>query len=209
MPTLQRLPASRVLMVADDHLLPHVHVKRNDGCECTVDIDTREIKGRIAAREIRDELAWIAAKTISTVQDLTRSSTGLFDGSGTRVYLRDSKLERKVRRSQNRIESFHQLRGAIAQVGGKKDLTGRTDIEIEISNQCARLIANAVIYYNSTILSRLLAKYEAIGNAKALALITQISPAAWRHILLNGNYTFQSDGKMIDLDALVPGLDLG
>ena len=61
MPTLQRFPAPRVLMVADDHLLPHVHVRRNDGRECTVDIDTREIKGRIAAREIRDELAWIAA----------------------------------------------------------------------------------------------------------------------------------------------------
>jgi hypothetical protein len=37
----------------------------------------------------------------------------------------------------------------------------------------------------------------------------QISPAAWRHILLNGHYTFQSDGKMIDLDALVAGLELG
>jgi hypothetical protein len=124
-------------------------------------------------------------------------------------YLRDPQLERNVHRSQNRIESYHQLRGAIAQVGGKKELTGRTDIEIEISNQCARLIANAVIFYNSAILSRLLMKYEASANAKALALITQISPAAWRHILLNGHYTFQSDGKMIDLDALVAGLDLG
>jgi hypothetical protein len=53
-----------------------------------------------------------------------------------------------------------------------------------------------------------LTKYEASGNAKALALIAQISPAAWRHILLNGHYTFQSDGKLIDLDALVAGLDL-
>ena len=61
MPTLQRFPASRVLMYADDHLLPHVHVKLNDGRECTVDIDTLEIKGRIAAREIRDELTWIAS----------------------------------------------------------------------------------------------------------------------------------------------------
>ncbi|XJC78009.1 hypothetical protein ACHFCA_27650 [Delftia tsuruhatensis] len=26
---------------------------------------------------------------------------------------------------------------------------------------------------------------------------------------LNGHYTFQSDGKMIDLDALVAGLELG
>ena len=124
-------------------------------------------------------------------------------------YLRDPQLERNVHRSQNRIESYHQLRSAIAQVGGKKELTGRTDIEIEISNQCARLIANAIIYYNSAILSRLLTKYEASGNAKALALITKISPAAWRHILLNGHYKFNSDGKVIDLDAIVAGLELG
>jgi len=124
-------------------------------------------------------------------------------------YLRDPQLERNVHRSQNRIESYHQLRSAIAQVGGKKELTGRTDIEVEISNQCARLIVNMVIFYNSAILSRLLAKYEASGNAKALELITKMSPTAWRHILLNGHYTFQSDGKVIDLDALVAGLELG
>ncbi|RMT27042.1 transposase [Pseudomonas amygdali pv. mori] len=91
----------------------------------------------------------------------------------------------------------------------KKELTGRTDIEIEISNQCARLIANAIIFYNSAILSRLLTKYEAANNTKALALITQMSPAAWRHILLNGHYTFQTDGKLIDLDTLLAGLELG
>ena len=126
-------------------------------------------------------------------------------------YLRNPQLERNVHRSQNRIESYHQLRSTIAQVGGKKELTGRTDIEIEIeiSNQCARLIANAIIYYNSAILSRLLTKYDASGNAKAVALITQISPAAWRHLLLNGHYTFQSGGKMIDLDTLLAGLELG
>ena len=124
-------------------------------------------------------------------------------------YLRDPQLQRNVHRSQNRIESYHQLRSAIAQVGGKKELTGRTDIQVEISNQCARLIANAIIYYNSAILSRLLARYEASGNAKALAMIKKISPAAWRHILLNGHYTFRNDGKIIDLDAVVAGLDLG
>jgi hypothetical protein len=35
----------------------------------------------------------------------------------------------------------------------QKELTG--DIEIEISNQCARLVANVIIHYNSAILSRL------------------------------------------------------
>ena len=96
-----------------------------------------------------------------------------------------------------------------AQAGDKKELTGGTDIEIEISNQCARLIANAILYYNSAILSRLLTKYEASGNARALALITKMSPAAWRHIPLNGHYTFRGGGQPIDLDAIVARLELG
>jgi len=124
-------------------------------------------------------------------------------------YLRDPQLQRNVHRSQNRIESYHQLRSAIAQVGGKKELTGRTDIQVEISNQCTRLIANAIIYYNSAILSRLLARYEASGNTKALAMIKKISPTAWRHVHLNGHYTFRGTGSLIDLDAIVAGLDLG
>jgi hypothetical protein len=123
-------------------------------------------------------------------------------------YLRDPQLQRNVHRSQNRIESYHQLRSAIAQVGGKKELTGRTDIEIEISNQCARLIANVVIYYNSAILSRLLTRYEGDGAAKALAVLKKISPAAWRHIHLNGHYTFRGTRQPIDLDAILAGLNL-
>ena|GEM_PF-2638174 len=81
-------------------------------------------------------------------------------------YLRDPKLQRYVHRSQNRIESYHQLRAVIAQIGGKKELTGRTDLEIEISNQCARLVGNAIVFYNSAILLLLLTKYKACGNEK-------------------------------------------
>jgi len=43
---------------------------------------------------------------------------------------------------------------------------------------------------------------------KVLVRITQISPAARRHILLNGHCTLHNDGKVSDLDALVAGLDL-
>ena len=59
------------------------------------------------------------------------------------------------------------------------------------------------------ILSRLLTKYEASGNARALALIKKLSPAAWRHIHLNGHYTFRGDGQLINLDGIVAGLELG
>lgn len=124
-------------------------------------------------------------------------------------YLRDPRLQRNVQRSQNRIEAYHQLRAAIAQVGGKKELTGQTDIGLEISNQCARLVANAIIYYNAAILSRLLRTYEASGNARALALITSTSPVAWRHLLLGGHYTFEDSGTMLSLDTLLEGVTLG
>ncbi|MGG1929486.1 Tn3 family transposase [Enterobacter soli] len=35
-------------------------------------------------------------------------------------------------------------------------MSGKNNIETEISNQCGRLISNAIVYYNSAILSRLL-----------------------------------------------------
>ena len=62
-------------------------------------------------------------------------------------------LQKTVHKSQNRIESYHQLRAAIAKVGGKKQLYGKTEIDIEIANQCGRLVALVIIYYNSLILS--------------------------------------------------------
>lgn len=47
-------------MHAGDHLLAHVHVQLRDGRECTVEIASQKIVGRIIAREIREELLWIA-----------------------------------------------------------------------------------------------------------------------------------------------------
>ncbi|WP_285384313.1 Tn3 family transposase [Vibrio sp. B181a] len=126
----------------------------------------------------------------------------------TLKYLRDPQLERSIRRSQNRVESYHQLRAAIAKVGGKKELAGKNDIETEISNQCGRLISNAIIYYNSAILSRLLERLEAEGNTKGIDALTRVSPVAWQHILLNGHYTFQNSNEIINLDELIAGLRL-
>jgi hypothetical protein len=36
----------------------------------------------------------------------------------------------------------------------------------------------------------------------------RMSPAAWRHIHLNGHYTFLGNAKLIDLDAIMARLDL-
>ncbi|MBU0501550.1 MAG: DUF4160 domain-containing protein [Gammaproteobacteria bacterium] len=59
MPVLHKFSASRVVMYAGDHLLAHVHVHLRDGRECRVELDGLTMVGRIAAREIREELLWI------------------------------------------------------------------------------------------------------------------------------------------------------
>lgn len=59
MPVLHKFSASRVVMYAGDHLPAHVHVQLRDGSECTVELESLTIVGRIAAREIREELQWI------------------------------------------------------------------------------------------------------------------------------------------------------
>ena len=99
------------------------------------------------------------------------------------------------------------MRRAISYVNSGK-FRVKTEAEQQIWNECSRLIANAIIYYNSAILSRLLARYGTSPSVKALAMIKKISPAAWRHIHLNGRYTFRDSGQVIDLDEIVAGLNL-
>jgi hypothetical protein len=59
----------------------------------------------------------------------------------------------------------HQLRSVIAQVGGQKQLIGHTDLDIAITNQCGRLIANIVIAYNSVLLSALRERYGSVRGS--------------------------------------------
>jgi TnpA family transposase len=121
----------------------------------------------------------------------------------TLKYLRDPQIERDVHRSQNRIESYHQLRSFTSQVSGKKQLIGRTDLEVAITNQCGRLIANVVIAYNSIILSLLVDKYKAAGNEKVIAQLQKISPLAWQHIHFLGHYDFKNNHNPIDFEAMM------
>lgn len=117
----------------------------------------------------------------------------------TLKYTMNHKLQQDVHRSQNRLEAYHQLRSTIAQVGGKKELKGHTDIEVEISNQCGWLLANAIIYYNSAILSKLLEVYQKDKNEIGFTNLLKASPVAWQHIYLIGKYLFDGVESGIDL----------
>jgi len=147
-----------------------------------------------------------------TVENRTRKAIFEYDklirSIYTLKYLQNMQLQKDVHRSQNRIESYHQLRAAISEAYGKKQLIGKSEREVEITNQCARFIANAIIYYNSAILSELKLKYQTHGTQKELTMLNKISPAAWRHIHFHGHLTFSHGGKVINLSEIIKLLTL-
>ena len=108
-------------------------------------------------------------------------------------------------RSQNRVESYHTLRAAITKAGGRKALLGRTDLEIEISNQCGVLIAIAIVYYNDFIQSSFLDKKPSKKHLKALK---KSSPVAWKHIHFTGHFTFYDHKKKIDIEKIIEKIEI-
>jgi hypothetical protein len=65
-----------------------------------------------------------------------------------------------------------------------------------------RLIANAVIYYNTALLSKVYEQKVAAGDLDAIAFIQGMSPVAWQHVNMFGAFEFSDDEQSIDLDAL-------
>ena len=117
-------------------------------------------------------------------------------------YIDDITFRQNVQRSLNRGEAYHQLVRAVTHPNGGK-FKGTTEYEIAIESDCSRLIANAVIYYNASMLSKLLTRFEKENNQELVALVKRLSPVAWRHINLFGRYEFNSDLSVPDLDKMI------
>ncbi len=119
-------------------------------------------------------------------------------------YIDDPNLRSYVQRVLNRGEAYHQLRRAVASVNGNR-FRGSSDQEIDIWNECARLLTNAIIYFNSLILSNLLAYYRSTGDEDNLGLVKKVSPVAWLNVNLNGTYSFTFEQNVINMaDILSP-----
>ena len=110
-------------------------------------------------------------------------------------------LRQSVRKALNRGEAYHRFRRAIAYVNSGK-FRVKTEAEQQIWNECSRLIANAVIYYNTALLSRIYAQKKAADDVVAIDILKHISPVAWQHINLFGRFEFTQTGSRVDLDAL-------
>lgn len=108
---------------------------------------------------------------------------------------------RNVQKALNRGEAYHQLRRAIAYAHGGR-FRVRFQHEQEAWNESARLIGNAVIYYNALILSEALGEFEQRGDLAAAEVLKHVSAVAWQHINFYGRYQFDEDFSPLDLEQL-------
>ena len=142
------------------------------------------------------------SRTLSALHEYDRLIKSIY----VLEYVDNSTLRHYVQQALNRGEAYHQLKRAITSVNGNK-FRGGNDYQVSQWNDCARLISNCIIYYNSALLSAFLQIQERNGRQDVVELISRLSPVAWQHINLNGEYAFNKDRKEIDLVGLLSGVE--
>ena len=65
----------------------------------------------------------------------------------------------------------------------------KTEAEQQIWNECSRLIANSIIYYNTLLFSRVYEQTLAADDQEAIKILRGMSPVAWRDVNLIGTLT--------------------
>jgi len=123
-------------------------------------------------------------------------------------YIDSKEVRQVVQGSLNRGESYHQLSSTIAKVSGGRMLNGKTEIELDINAECIRLIANAVIFYNATLLSTLHQHYQTVEPDMAKQIL-RFSPVAWQHINFIGKYEFYNRADMPNIQEVIKNIIAG
>ena len=116
-------------------------------------------------------------------------------------FIDDPVLRQSVQKALNRGEAYHRMRRAISYVNSGK-FRVKTEAEQQIWNECSRLIANAIIYYNTLLLSRVYEQKLAADDQEAIKILRGTSPVAWRDVNLIGNFDFAAGTSRVDIEAL-------
>ena len=116
-------------------------------------------------------------------------------------FIDDSGFRQSVQKALNRGEAYHRMRRAISYVNSGK-FRVKTEAEQQIWNECSRLIANAIIYCNTLLLSRVYEQKLTAGDQEAIRILKGTSPVAWRNVNLIGNFDFTTGTSLVDIEAL-------
>ncbi len=122
-------------------------------------------------------------------------------------FIDDPKFQKQVNTSLNRGEHINKLRKHYFHANNGKYKV-HTVMEQKIWSECNRLLANATIYYNTWLLSELLAYHQGRGNTAQVDLIKKVSPIAWQHIHIHGRYQFRIPKVTLDVIEMVKNVKI-
>ncbi len=118
------------------------------------------------------------------------------------TYIGDVDFRQAIQGGLCRGEAYHQLRRTIEKINGRH-FRGTSDIQMATWNECARLLANCVIFYNSVILNELKEESDSRGDVERSQKLIRFSPAAWAHVNFQGRYIFMDNASSIDLKNII------
>ncbi len=114
-------------------------------------------------------------------------------------YLHDEEFRRSIMTALNRGEAYNNLYRSIA-ILKSGALRGASKVQMEVWNNCTRLISSIILYYNSYILNGL---YEKAQDSEVKEYILSLSPSAWIHVNLLGYYQFIGDRSFEYIDRWI------
>lgn len=117
-------------------------------------------------------------------------------------YTDSASFRKNIQKALNRGEGYHRLRKNVAYAHDGKMQAANT-VEQQVWSECARLICNTIIYYNTYLLSELMGKSIRENKTEDVEIIKGISPIAWQHINLHGLYQFQTEAVNIDWETIL------
>jgi TnpA family transposase len=120
-------------------------------------------------------------------------------------YIGDVGFRQAIQGGLCRGEAYHQLRRAIEKINGRH-FRGTSDIQMATWNECARLLANCVIYYNAVILNELKEESDSRGDVERSQKLIRLSPTAWTHINFQGRYIFLDNLMTSDIINITKSL---
>lgn len=121
------------------------------------------------------------------------------------TYIDSLSVRKNVQKAVNRGENYHQLRRAVSFASFGK-LRFKTEYEQDLWSECSRLIANSIIFYNASILSRFLEYQEGNGDTQGADATKKVSPIAWQNTNLHGRYEFQKQPDTLNMETIIQGL---
>ncbi len=121
------------------------------------------------------------------------------------TYIDDVCFRQAIQGGLCRGEAYHQLKRTIEKANGR-NFRGTSDTQMAIWNECARLLANCVIYYNALILNKLKEESDRMGDSERSQKLIRLSPVAWTHINFQGIYIFMGNDTSLDIKDITKAL---